>query len=512
MAGGHSPWLIAVVISIATFMEVLDTSIANVSLSHIAGSLAAGPDESTWVLTSYLVSNAIVLPISGWLANVFGRKRFYLTCVALFTLSSFLCGIATTLPQLIFFRVLQGIGGGGLAPSEQSMLADSFTPRQRGLAFSLYGIAVVVAPAIGPTLGGWITDNYSWHWIFFINVPVGILSLFLSSALLVEPPIEAIERKKLARRGFSVDYVGFALIALGLGCLQVVLDKGQRDDWWQSDFIRAFSVISAVSLVALVLWELRHKHPIVNLRLFRLPSFASSCVLMFALGFLLFATTQMIPQFVQTLYGYNATTSGLVISPGGLLTMAMMPVVGFLSSRVQPRVLIGIGMLVEILACWHIGNMTLDASYSDFVIARMYQAVGLPFIFIPISTVSYAGIPPDQTNEVSAFTNLMRNLGGSVGISLAQTWIAQRSQVHQAHLVGHVTATNPPYRQAMGALVGLLGDASHATARIGQIVERQATFLAYLDSFRYLAGCALLSFPLVFLLRKVKPGAQSAAH
>lgn len=510
MAGGRSPWLIAIVISIATFMEVLDTSIANVALRHVAGALSAGVDESTWVLTSYLVSNAIVLPISGFLANVIGRKKFYMLCVALFTGSSLLCGLAPSLSWLIFFRVLQGIGGGGLAPSEQSMLADTFKPEQRGYAFALYGIAVVFAPAIGPTLGGWITDNYSWRWIFLINVPFGLLSLLLSGMLLTEPPAEKAEREKRAKKGFKVDYVGFGLIAIGLGCLQIVLDKGQREDWFESRFIILFSAISLLALVAMVIYELWTDHPIVDLRLFKYRSFASSCALMFALGYILFGTTQMIPQFTQDIFGYTATRAGLVITPGGIFVIFMMPLVAVMLKVFQPRLLIALGMLIEIAACWHLSTLDQTASYENFMFARIYQAAGLAFLFVPISTVSYAGLPPSKTNDASAMTNLMRNLGGGFGISLAQTWIAQKSQLHQNYLVHRVTETNPVY-QHVADVMGQGGPGEVGFGVVTQMVLRQASILAYLDTFRFFAVMAVLALPLVFLLKPVKPGA-AAGH
>jgi DHA2 family multidrug resistance protein len=312
MAGGRNPWIIAFVVSLATFMEVLDTSIANVALTHIAGNLSASLDESTWVLTSYLVSNAVVLPISGWLATVLGRKRFYMGCVALFTLSSLLCGLAPSLTWLIVCRVLQGAGGGSLQPSEQSILADTFAPDKLGMVFALYGVAVVVAPAVGPTLGGWITDNYSWHWVFLMNVPVGLVSLGLTSTLLVTPPAEAHRRGAIRRRGLRIDYIGFSLVALGLGCLQIVLDKGQREDWFASTFIVVFTVLSGVALLALIVWELTHADPIVDLPLLKNRNFLAANLVMFALGFILFGTTQLLPQLVQSLLGYTATIAGLV--------------------------------------------------------------------------------------------------------------------------------------------------------------------------------------------------------
>jgi MFS transporter, DHA2 family, multidrug resistance protein len=362
----------------ATFMEVLDTSIANVSLEHIAGGMAASLNESTWVLTSYLVSNAVILPISGWLASVMGRKRFYMTCVAVFTCSSLLCGLAPTLGWLVVFRILQGIGGGGLAPSEQSILADAFPPEKRGQAFAVYGIAVVVAPAIGPTLGGWITDNFSWRWIFFINVPVGILSLVLTYHMLHESAHAIAEHRAAIRGGIKVDYIGFGLIAIGLGCLQVVLDKGQEDDWFSSSFICAFALASAIGIIGGILWEFTIDKPIVDLPLLKRRNFALTNIVMFSMGFILFGTTQLLPQYTQSLLGYTATQAGLMISPGGFCVMAMMPVVGFLVGRVQPRYLVAFGMLVEALAMY---NMTqFDTQVSGiwpgvFVCADQYGGI-----------------------------------------------------------------------------------------------------------------------------------------
>ncbi|HEX3724717.1 MAG TPA: DHA2 family efflux MFS transporter permease subunit, partial [Pirellulales bacterium] len=409
MAGGRSPWLIALVASIATFMEVLDTSVANVALRHIAGSVAASVDESTWVLTSYLVSNAIVLPISGWLATVIGRKRFYMSCVALFTVSSLLCGLAGSLGWLIFFRVLQGLGGGGLAPSEQSILADTFPAEKRGLAFSLYGVAVVVAPAAGPTLGGWITDNYTWHWIFFMNVPVGLASLALSWWLLTEPPAETQHRAELLRRGVRVDYWGFGFVAIGLGSLQIVLDKGQRDDWFGSNFIIGFSLLAGVALALLVVRELTCDDPIVDIPLLADRGFLGANVVMLAMFFILLGTTQLLPQFVQDVLGYTATDAGLVITPGALAVMALMPIAGLLLKVVQPRSLIAFGLVVGAFALFHLAHFDALVSFSDIMWARVYQASGVAFMFVSVTTAAYVGLPPEKSNNAAALINLSRN-------------------------------------------------------------------------------------------------------
>src|SRR5882757_3908522 len=381
-----NPWIIAMAVTLATFMEVLDTSIANVSLPHIAGSLSAGTDESTWVLTSYLVSNAIVLPLSGWISSIIGRKRFYMSCVAIFTVSSFLCGLAPNLGMLIFFRILQGIGGGGLQPSEQAILADTFPPAKRGMAFAVYGLAVVLAPAIGPTLGGWITDNFTWRWIFLLNIPVGILSLMLTSRLIQDPP--HMKRKKLSET--RIDYIGLGFVALGLGTLQVVLDKGQREDWFESHFILILSLICAASLIFVVIWEWKHKDPIIDLHLFRDRTFGISNLLMFMLGFALLGSTLLLPLFMQTLLGYSAEQSGLALMPGGFTIMLLLPLVGFLLSRYSPRWLLVFGLVVLSGSLFHMAGFDLAIDFRTAAIARMFQAAGMAFLFVPINTAAYA--------------------------------------------------------------------------------------------------------------------------
>jgi DHA2 family multidrug resistance protein len=500
-AGDHNPWLVAVIVSMATFMEVLDTSIANVSLQHIAGSMAASQDESTWVLTSYLVSNAIILPISGWLSKVIGRKRFYMACVALFGGSSLLCGLAPSLPLLIFFRILQGLGGGGLAPSEQSILADSFAPEQRGQAFALYGIAVVVAPTLGPTLGGFITDSFSWRWIFLINVPVCLLSLFLVKTILVDPPAIVKEREDALRGGIKIDFLGFILVAVGLACLQVVLDKGTEDDWFASDFILGFAVVSAISLTALVFWELHHEDPIVDIPLMKNRNFSSAMVVMFVTGFILISTTQMLPQFLQTIMGYTATQAGLALTAGGAATLVMMPVVGGLLRKVQPRYMIAFGLLVEAAACYHLRGLNTQVDFWHVAVARMFQGFGLPFLFVPITTVAYAGIPANKSNNASALINTMRNLGGSFGISLAVGLLAQRGQFHHARLAETTTVFTRVRTGFQGSLSSL-----------GQALGRQADMWSYIDVFMFLAVLSACAVPFAFLLKNVKPGEAHAGE
>jgi DHA2 family multidrug resistance protein len=516
-----NPWLIAVIVSMATFMEVLDTSIANVSLQHIAGGMAASQDEATWVLTSYLVSNAIVLPVSGWLSSVIGRKRFYMLCVALFTVSSLLCGLAPTLPWLIVFRVLQGMGGGGLAPSEQSILTDKFPPQKRGQAFAIYGIAVVVAPAIGPTLGGWITDNYSWRWIFFINIPVGILSLFLVYTLLQESAEAIAEQRAVLKNGLKVDYLGFGLVAIGLGSLQVVLDKGQEDDWFSSNFILIFFTMAAVGIIGAIIWEFSTRDPIVDLPLFKNFNFAFNNLVMFAVGFILFGTTQLLPQYTQTLMGYTATKAGLVISPGGFAVMAMMPLVGYLVSHYQPKWLIAFGMLIEGCSLMYMTNFDTQASFATLAWARVFQACGLAFLFVPINTAAYIGLPKGKTNNASALINLSRNLGGSFGVSLANTMLIRRSQFHQSRLLSTSVFTASSYQQTVNSIAAALvrhglnpvEAADRAVAVLYSAVQNQASMLSYIDVFKTLGVAAFLMIGLVVFLKKIPKGEHvQAAH
>ncbi len=508
-----NPWIIALTVTLATFMEVLDTSIANVALPHIAGSLSAGTDESTWILTSYLVSNAIVLPLSGWLSSIIGRKHFYMGCVALFTISSFLCGFAPNLSMLIVFRILQGAGGGGLQPSEQAILADTFPPAKRGMAFAVYGIAVVMAPAIGPTLGGWITDNFTWRWIFFINIPVGILSLLLTSRLIQDPPY--FRRRKLSET--HIDYTGLGFVALGLGTLQVILDKGQRDDWFESHFIVWLTVISVCSLIFVIFWEWHHKDPIIDLHLFRNRTFAASNFLMFMLGFALLGSTLLLPLFMQTLLGYTAERSGLALMPGGFTIMLAMPVVGFLLSRYSPRWLLMFGLSMLSFSLFHMTGFDLAVDFHTVAMARVYQALGLAFLFVPINTAAYSGLPRDKNNAASGLMNLARNIGGSVGISFVATMLARRAQFHQVQLVEKLNSANPQFQSALRGLTGIFsgggagpgsggGSAQqHAYAMLQANVIRQATMLAYIDNFWVLGvviGCLI---PCVFLIKKGKP-------
>ena len=500
---GINPWLVAVTISMATFMEVLDTSIANVSLPHIAGSLGAGQDESTWVLTSYLVANAIVIPISGWLSSIVGRKAFYMTCVALFTVSSFLCGIAPSLTFLLFFRVLQGAGGGGLAPSEQAMLADTFPGKYFGQAFAIYGVAVVVAPAIGPALGGWITDNYSWRWIFFMNIPVGILSLFLTYHLVQDSPAAVEQTKRERAKGIRVDYTGFAFTALAFGALQVVLDKGQEDDWFGSPFIVGFAVLTVIGLTGMVIWEtMVVDNPIVDLPLLANANLRASMLLQFIVGFILNSTTVLIPLFVQQMLGYTATDAGFILMPGGFALMFMMPIAGNLVNRVQPKYLMAVGLSLTAASMWWLTKFDTQVAFHQLVYVRILQCIGLPLFFIPLNTIAYSNLPPGKSNSASSMMNLMRNLGGGIGISLAATLLTRRGQLHQERLSARVTHSFRPFADYINATGGFT---RRNLVGFSRVVQQQATMLSYLDVFYIFTFGTLLVVALVLCLKKVKP-------
>jgi DHA2 family multidrug resistance protein len=511
--GGKNPWAIALVVTMATFMEVLDTSIANVSLPHIAGDLSVSMDESTWVLTSYLVANAIVLPISGWMSSRFGRKRFYMTCVALFTISSFLCGMAPSLGWLVFFRILQGVGGGGLGPSEQSILADTFPPQRRGQAFAMYGMAVVLAPAIGPTLGGFITDHFTWRWVFFINVPVGILSLILTSRMVSDPP----HVKEAMKRAGSVDFTGLGLIAVGLGALELVLDKGQEEDWFHSDFIVGSAVVAVVVLVAFVAWEWRHPNPIVEVRLYRDRSFATTNLMMLVLGLSLYGTTVLLPQFTQIMMGYSAQDAGMALSPGGLTVMALMPLVGSLIGRVDARKMLAFGFTVLSLSLFYMAHtLYTGLDFSTVVKLRVYQSMGLAFMFVPINTLAYVGIPPQKNNSVSGIINLSRNMGGDIGIALVTTLLARRSQVHQAALSSYADPYHSAYAAKVNGIAASLQTRGVPEAEAGRkamgtvyrMLQQQAMTLSYTDVLWILGVGTMCMLPLLLLVKKNQPGGR----
>jgi len=517
---GISPWLVAPTVGLAAFMEVLDISIVNVALQHVAGSLSASADESTWVLTSYLVTNAIVLPISGWLSNRLGRKRYFLGCIVGFGITSLLCGLAPTLLLLIVARGLQGATGGGLQPTSQAILADTFPPEKRGQAFAAYGLAVVFAPAIGPTVGGWITDNFSWRWVFLLNVPVAIVLTLLATRVLAASAHELAAPRTGEGGKAGLDYLGFALLVIGMCAFQIVLDKGQENDWFASSLISDLSVTAAVALPAFVFWELRRADPIVDLRLFANRSFAVGNLLMFMLGFVLLGSTVLLPLFVQLLLGYTATDAGLVLSPGGFALMLMMPVIGALSGKMDVRWLIAMGLVATGLAMLHMTEFYADIDYATVAWARVYQSLGLGLLFIPINTAAYSGVPSEKNNNASAIINMMRNIGGSVGIAALTTFIARRQQYHQSALVEHVTSYGAPSKDALNTLQRLTmphhasgADALHqAQAILYAMVQKQAAVLSYIDGF-WLTGILLLALvPLVFLMRRAKAGGAPLAH
>jgi DHA2 family multidrug resistance protein len=502
----HNPWLIALTVTLATFMEVLDTSIANVALPHMAGTLGASQEEATWVLTSYLVSSAIVLPISGWLATRYGRKRFYMTCVALFTVCSLFCGLAPTLPILILARILQGLGGGGLAPSEQAILADTFPVEQRGQAFALYGMAVVAAPAIGPTLGGWITDNFNWHWIFFINLPIGIISLLLSNRMVEDPPYLVKERAKAN----PIDRVGLGLVAIGVGCLEFVLDKGQEKDWFGDRNITLTFIVALVTLAFFVWWEWGHKDPIVDLKLLKNRNFGTAVGFQFILGSVLFSTTVLIPQFLQGLMGYTAERAGMALSAGALVLMVMMPVAGKLVSIMDARLMVSIGFLVTALGLYNMTRLDLNVSFGSIVLWRVFQVLGLSFIFIPISTLNYVGVPKGKNNQISSFSNFARNFGGSMGTALLTTFLVRTQQTHQSALTAKIIPGSYAYENFLAQMRGSLMAAGQsagqakaaATGYAYQVLLRQSSMLSYQNAFWILSVVAAFLVPWPFIMRR----------
>ena len=509
-AGNRSPWLIACVISISAFMEVLDTAIANVSLAHIAGSTSSSYDQATWVLTSYLIANATIIPMSGWLSDVFGRKRYYMASVALFTFASLCCGLAPSLTILILARIVQGVGGGGLQPVTQAMLIDTFPPAARGKAMSVYGFTVILAPMLGPLLGGWITDQFSWHWIFLINVPVGLLALFLVETMVDEPPLIVEERRRRWERGIRFDLTGAALIAVALAALEVMLDRGVQDDWFASPLIRGSAIVAAACLIAFVLWELIASDPLLDMTLFRYRNFAAATVIIMTIGVILFGTTQFIPQLVQQVLGYTAEQAGLALTLGGIITLFTMPLAGILSSHVQPRVMMGLAFAVEAVAMWNMTHLDTTVTFGGIAIARMWQGAPIPFLFVPLISAAYVGLPGEKTNRASAMISVGRNIGGSVGISLVQALLARREQFHQARLVAGLQPLNPVYVHGIRSLAQTLiarGAPPAAAARMAmgelyQLVLRQADMMAFNDVFWAMTVFIVVVLPIVFLLKR----------
>ncbi len=502
-----NPWLTAVVATLATFMEVLDTTIVNVSLPHIAGNLGADVDESTYVITSYLVSNAIVLPLSAWMASLIGRRNYYLICIIMFTLSSLMCGMAPGLGLLVLFRLIQGIGGGGLQPTTQAILVDTFPPRQRGMSMALFGMTVIVAPIVGPTLGGWITDHFSWRWVFLINVPVGLLAGILCSKMIVDPP-HFVRRSGPTK--YRVDIVGLGLISTSIGTLQAMLDLGERKDWFQSNLIIALGLIAILTLVSGIAWELRHKDPIVNLRLLRDRNFGTSVFVMLIFGCGLYTSTALLPLYMQTLMGYPATVSGMAISPGGMVVMAMMPIVGFMATKYDARMMIAFGMCIIAYSMYRMGSFNPLIDFWTIADARIIQSFGMAFVFVPLNTLAYAYISRENRGTAAGIINLARNSGASIGIALTTAMITRRSQAHQSVLVEHVTPYDPAASQTLAALTArfteAFGDpvraAEAAYHAMGDMIAHQARALAFVDAFRYVAILMLIVVPLVFVMKR----------
>jgi DHA2 family multidrug resistance protein len=510
-----NPWLIAIVATLATFMEVLDTSIANVALPHIAGNLGASVSDSTWTLTSYLLANALVLPASAWLSAAIGRRNYYMLSVAMFTLSSLLCGFAPNLEMLVFFRLLQGLGGGGLQPLTQAILVDTFPPRQRGMGMAVYGMTVVVAPVIGPTFGGWITDNHDWRWIFFINVPIGLIALALSARFITDPPYLPRRRGPARWRG---DFVGLGLVALGLASLQLALDLGERYDWLASPLIAWALVVSILALVGGLLWEWNQREPMVDIRVLGERNLGLSCLHMLIFGAVLFGTTALLPILMQTLLGYTAQQSGMALSPGGMVIAVLMPLVGFMVTRVDARWMVLAGVAVITLSLTMMAGFSLEVDFHRIVITRMVQGLGLAFVFVPINTIAYANVLPAGRNAASSLMSIARNIGGSIGIGATTAMLARATQANQNLLVAHLTPYEAPYRVALEALTqrftlqggsAMGGDPARAElaaqAVLAGVLDGQARMLAFTQQFGLLAVAFLALVPVVLLMRRRAP-------
>ncbi|MBS1115070.1 MAG: drug resistance transporter, EmrB/QacA subfamily [Nitrospirae bacterium] len=506
-------WIIALTVMLPTLIEIVDTSVVNVALDHIRGSLSAGLDESTWTITSYLVSNAIIIPMTGWLSRLFGRKKYLIISITLFTFSSLLCGLSWNLQSLVFFRILQGIGGGALQPISQSILLETFPRKQHGMAMAIFGIGIMFGPIIGPLLGGWITDNWSWHWIFFINIPIGVISILMVLFFIVDPPY-------MKRMKMKIDYWGLFLLAAGLGCLQIVLDKGQTEDWFSSGFITWLSLISFVSLVLFLLVEYFAEHPIVNLKTFRNISFSTGTMVMFFAFFNLFGSIVLLPIYLQTLMGYTATLAGMVLGPGGIATLIAMPIAGRLVTKVNPKGLLSIGIIVSAYSTHLMSQFNLLADFNTIIWPRIVLGVGMGFLFIPLTTMTMSSVKKEDMANASAIYNLLRNLGGSFGVAFVTTMLARRAQLHQVRLVEHLTPLDGNYQMASHQAAQMLqyrglGPSMADQGSLGVIYGRllkQASMMAFNDAFYLLSICMICIVPLVFLMKKGKTEAPAGMH
>jgi DHA2 family multidrug resistance protein len=516
---GANQWLIAVLVALATFMEVLDTTIANVALRYIAGGLGVSEDEASWVVTTYLVSNAIILTASAFLAKKIGRKTFFLICLALFTASSVLCGIAWNLQTLLLFRIMQGLGGGGMVPVATSILVDAFPREKRGQAFAVFGVAVVVAPVVGPTLGGWLSDNVSWHWCFLINGPVGVATIALIALIVRDSAAAVEEQQKWRQQKTGFDLVGFVLVATFLGSLEIVIDRGLEDDWFGSSFITSVAIVCGLAFVLMIPWEMTRRNPTIDIRMVASRQFGACFLVMLATGAILLSTTQFLPELVQEDFGYTATWAGVMISPGGMVTMAMMFVAGRLLGKIQPKYLIAAGAVIIAVSMYTLTNVYDDLGFWFMARSRMLFGVGFPPIFVSITAASYDGIPPDKTGQASALINAARNTGGSIGISLISNVLWRREQFHQTRLVDQALPSSVQYQDTLHQMTNYfvgqgspLVEAQQQTiAWVGQQVQLQASFLAYMDAFWVLTLVALAAVPLALSLRKVKLGGGAPA-
>jgi len=510
-----NPWWIAIAVMLATILEVLDTSVANVALPQMAGSMASSLDEATWVLTSYLVANAIVLPMTGWLSTYFGRKRFLITCTALFTVSSAACGVANSMGLLILARILQGAAGGALLPISQAILMESFPPAKRGMAMAVYGMGVVVAPIFGPVLGGWLTDNYSWRWIFYINIPFGVLAILMLQAFVEDPPYL---RDAHEKTGGKIDYIGFGAMAIWLASLQIILDRGQQDDWFNAAWICWGSGISFASMVFFILWEMRVRHPLVDLRVFNNRSFAIGTFLMTIAGIMLYSTTSLLPMFLQGLMGYPSLNSGTAMSLRGIGAIVAMVAIGKLSEKVDARILMNIGWFFLIYSAFQLGSITTDIAPGNLNWPNIFTGLGMGFLMVPLMTASLNDVPNEQMGNASGVFNLARNIGGGIGISLTTTLVARGTQTHQALLVGHINPYDPEFQQRFHTIAGALSQYSDPVTAQRQAygllygtVQQQANLFAYVDTFRLLAFLCVLCVPIVFFLKRAKASGGSVA-